>query len=97
MQSSCVLYYKYSGTSLMRSPVGPKKIFRIKGARQYYWERVKYHDLRAVIANTPYIASTLLEQLFSLINNQNVDIAHSNCKSSTSNIPYVYKTLLKIG
>ena len=69
----------------MRSPMGPKKIFRIKGARPYYWpwDRVKYHDLRAVMANTPYIASTLLEQLFSLINNQNVDIAHSNCKNST--------------
>ena len=77
--------------------MGQKNIFRIKGARPYYWERVKYHDLRAVMANTPYIASTLLEQLFSLINNQNVDIAHSNCKNSTSNFPYVYKTLLKIG
>ena len=78
----------------MRSPMGPKKIFRIEGARPYYRDRAKYHDLRAVMANTPYIASTLLEQLFSLINNQNVDIAHSNCKNSTSTFPYVYKTLL---
>ena len=38
----------------------------------YYWGRVKFHDLRAEMTNTPYIAFTLLEQvMFSWINNQN--------------------------
>ena len=37
----------------------------------YYWGRVKFHDLRVEMTNTPYIAFTLLEQvLFSWINNQ---------------------------
>ena len=37
----------------------------------YYWGRVKFHDLRAEMTNTPCIAFTLLEQvLFSWINNQ---------------------------
>ena len=29
----------------------------------YYWGRVKFHDLRAEMTNTPYIAFTLLEQV----------------------------------
>ena len=68
------LYYdndsrrKYSGTPLIRSLMGQKNW-------PYYQGRLKFHDLRAVMTNTPYIAFTVL---FSLINNQNVDIAYSN-------------------
>ena len=43
----------------------------------YYRGRLKFHDLRAVMTNTPYIAFTVL---FPLINNSNVDIAYSNSK-----------------
>ena len=35
-------------------------------------------SVRAVMTNTPYIAFAFLEQLISLINNRNVDIAYSN-------------------
>ena len=38
-----------------------------------------------------------LEQLFSLINNQNVDIAYSNRKKLLKNFPSVLKTILKFG
>ena len=41
----------------------------------YYQGWLKFHDLRAVITNTPYIEFTVL---FSLITNRNVDIAYSN-------------------
>ena len=37
-----------------------------------YQGRVKFHELNVVMKNTPYIAFTLLEQLFSLENNQNI-------------------------
>ena len=37
--------------------------------------RLKYHDLRAVMTNTPYITFTLP---FSLINKGNVDVVYSN-------------------
>ena len=40
--------------------------------------RLKFHDLRAVMSNTLYSKFAFLEQLFSLINNRNVDIAYSN-------------------
>ena len=43
-----------------------------------YRGRLKFHDLRAIMRNTLYISFAFLEQLFSLINNQNVDIAYSN-------------------
>ena len=44
----------------------------------YYRGWLKFHDLRAVMTNTPYITFVFLEQLFSLINNPNVDIVYSN-------------------
>ena len=47
--------------------------------------------------NTPYIALTLLEELFSVINNQNVDLVYSNIVKTTWNFPSVHITLLKIG
>ena len=47
---------------------GPKTIW------PYYQDWLKFHDLRAIMTNTPYIAFTIL---FSLINNQNVDITYS--------------------
>ena len=42
----------------------------------YYWGRLKFHDLRAGMTNTPYIAFAFLEQ--SLIDNRNVDTAYKN-------------------
>ena len=44
----------------------------------YYWGRIKFHDLRAVMTNTLCIA---FAELFSLINNQNVDMEYSNWKN----------------
>ena len=44
----------------------------------YYQGRLKFHDLWAIMTNTLYCAFAFLEQLLSLINNQNVDIVHSN-------------------
>ena len=41
----------------------------------------KFHDLRAVMTNTLYSEFVFLEQLFSLINNRNVDIAYNNRKN----------------
>ena len=46
--------------------------------RPFHQGRLKFHDLRAVMTNTLYIAFVFLEQLFSLINNQNEDMAYSN-------------------
>ena len=57
--------------------MGPKNLAVLTGW-PYYQGRLKFHDLRAVITNTLYSAFAFLEQLFSLINNQNVDIAYSN-------------------
>ena len=53
---------------------GPKKKAVLTGW-PYYRGRLKFHDIRAVMTNTPYIAFTVL---FSLINNWNVDIAYGN-------------------
>ena len=61
----------YSGTQLIWSPMGPKNLAVLTGW-PYYRGRLKFHDLRAVITNTLYSAFAFLEQLFSLINNQNV-------------------------
>ena len=44
----------------------------------YYRGRLKFHDLRASMTNTPYIAFAFLEH--SLINNRNVDTAYKNRK-----------------
>ena len=44
----------------------------------YYRGRLKFHDLRAGMTNTPYIAFAFLEH--SLINNRNVDTAYKNRK-----------------
>ena len=44
----------------------------------YYRGRLKFHDLRAIMSNTLYSKFAFLEQLLSLINNRNVDIAYSN-------------------
>ena len=46
----------------------------------YYRGRLKFHDMKAVMTNTPYIALSFLEQPFSLINNRSEDIAYSNRK-----------------
>ena len=44
---------------------------------------------------TPYIAFTLLEQLFSVINNRK--ISRTLIVQTTWNFPSVHKTLLRIG
>ena len=71
---------RYSGTPLVRTPVG-QNIFGgiVFTGWPYYWGGVKFHELRAIMTNTPYIAFAFLEQLFSLINNlnRNVEIAYS--------------------
>ena len=58
---------------------GSKKFSCINGW-PYYRGRLKFHDLRAIMINTPYSKFEFLEQLFSLINNQNVDITYSSRK-----------------
>ena len=67
----------YSGTQLIWSPMGPKNLAVLMGW-PFHRGRLKFHDLRAIMTNTLYITFPFLEQLFSLINNQNVDIAYSN-------------------
>ena len=48
----------------------------------YCWGRLKFHYLMAVITNTPYSVFAFLEQLFSLINNRDVDIAYSSLRKN---------------
>ena len=57
--------------------MGQKNLAELTGW-SYYQGRLKFHDLRALMTNTPYIAFAFLEQLLSLINNQNVDISYSD-------------------
>ena len=69
--------------------MGKKKMAVLKGWR-YYWGKLKFYDLRAVMTNRRHsIAFAFFERLFALINNQNVDIAYSNNLLSTS----VHETL----
>ena len=61
----------------------------VVAVREIVWELLKvglisgykFHDLRAVMTNTLYSEFVFLEQLFSLINNRNVDIAYNNRKN----------------
>ena len=56
----------------------------------YYWGRVKFHDLRVEMTNTPYIAFTLLEQvLFSWINNQT-----TGCKIKSQLLAWICRLFL---
>lgn len=66
-----------------------KKCGHIRGW-PYHWGRPKFYDLRALMTNIPYmyIALTFLEQPFSLIINQNVNIV-SIIEKTTSNFPSV--------
>ena len=43
----------------------------------YYQGRLKFHELRSEMTNTRYSTFAFLEQLFSIINNWNVDIVYS--------------------
>ena len=62
------------------------------GDHNYYRGRVKFHDLRPLWQIHHTLAFTLLEwQLFSLMNNQNVETV-----KSTWNFPSEHRTLLKI-
>ena len=65
-----ILARLYSGTPL---PMSQKSLAILTGW-PYYRGRLEFHDLRALMTNTPYIAFAFLEQMLSLINNQNVDI-----------------------
>ena len=76
---------KYSGTPLIRSPMGQKNW-------PYYRGWFKFHNLRAVMTNTPYIAFAFLEQLFSLRNNRNVVIAYSNWKNKNTFSKFSFST-----
>ena len=67
----------YSGTPLIWSPMGQKNLAVLTGW-PYYRGRLKFHYLRAIMSNTLYSKFAFLEQLFSLINNRNVDISYSN-------------------
>ena len=55
-----------------------KKNLSVLTGWPYYQGRLQFHDLRAIMSNTLYSKFTFLEQLFSLINNRNVDIVYSN-------------------
>ena len=57
----------------MRSQMSQKNLALLTGST-YYRGRLKFHDFRAIMTNTPYRAFAYLEQLFSLINNRNVDV-----------------------
>ena len=71
----------YSRTLSIQSPMGPKNL-AISMGWPHYRGRVKFHDfIRVVMKSTPYITFAPLEQLSSLVNNQNVDIAHSYRKN----------------
>ena len=71
----------YSRTHSIRSPMGPKNL-AVSTGWPHYWGRVKFHDfIRGVMKSTPYITFAPLEQFSSLVNNQNVDTAHSYCKN----------------
>ena len=62
-----------NGTPLIRSPM--------RQTKNWPYEQgggIIGADLNAVMTNTPYIEFAFLEQLFSLINNRNEDIAYSN-------------------
>ena len=61
----CSIFKNYSGTPLIRSPVGPKN-GRTSNGVAYYRDRVKFHDLSAVMKNTSYMAFGLVVQLCSL-------------------------------
>ena len=59
----------------LRSLMGQKKLAVLLTEWPYYQGKLKFHDLRAVITNTPHIAFTVL---FTVANNGNVYIAYSN-------------------
>ena len=58
----------------------------VVAVREIVWEPLKvglisgykFHDLSAVMTNALYSEFVFLEQLFSLINNRNIDIAYNN-------------------
>ena len=74
MEIICSIFKTYSGTPLIRSPVGQKikeMAVLVKGW-PYYRGRVRFRDLRAVMTNTPYMTFVLVVQLVLFnINNRN--------------------------
>ena len=54
----------------------------------YYRGRLKFHDLRAIMSNALYSKFAFLEQLFSLINNRNVDISRTVIEENYLKFPF---------
>jgi len=86
----------YSGTPLIWSPMGQNNLAVLTGWL-YYRGRLKFHDLRAVMTNTPYSEFTFLQQLFSLTNYQTVDITYSSRKKLLKISPQYILKHLKFG
>ena len=79
---------KYMQWNPFNTVTNGSKNLAVLTAWPYYRGRLKFHDLTAVMTNTPYIAVAFLEQLFSLINNRSVDIAYSNKKNYSLHFPF---------
>ena len=73
-----ILARLYSGTPL---PMSKKKLGDINGVAILLGQAQISWLEGPIMTNTPYIAFAFLEQLLSLINTQNVDIACSNWKN----------------
>ena len=58
----------------------------------YYQGRLKFHELRAEMTNTRYSTFAFLEQLFSIINNWNVDIVYSIKKKIKNYLKFSFST-----
>ena len=73
-----ILARLYSGTPLIQSPMSQEKFGHIDRVAILSGQAQISRLEGPIMTNTPYIAFTFLEQLLSLINTQNVDIACSN-------------------
>ena len=71
----------YSGIPLIRSPMGHKNMAVLTGWPYYPGQGQIQRLTPGGIAHAPYIAFALLEQLFTLMNYRNGDIAYCNCKN----------------
>ena len=76
VDSTYISSFKYIQSNLGNTATNQQWVKKIW---LYYCGRLKSHDLRSVMANTPY--TPIFEQLFSLINIWNVNITYSNWKS----------------
>lgn len=76
VDSTCISSFKYiklnPGNYMATNRQWVQKIWL------YYSGRLNFYYLRSVMANTPYTPFTFFDQLFSLINIWNINIAYSN-------------------